>query len=386
MKKIFQITDHDRWLQAVEWHDRLRSGARDLRTTRAWKHWRTDARNTLVFNQVTRLYLAGRRACQVVRPVAPEWEQDRYDGKVPIHLWNQRSHSHRLDPPHHLANPQARQLLAAATGVAFLILAPFAGTRFGTAPMVSTRTYVANARQTKFVHLTDGSTVTLAPNTHISVMLGSKIRRIILDQGRALFRVAHYSRWPFVVHAGAGTITDIDTAFIVDRNSRRIVVTVTQGAVEVAWQPTLPSRAESAGQTYTDSIRPVRLRVGERFIYTLRHANVSLRHVDPEQVMAWAEPPPIQFANRRLGRVIARLQPFFANPVVVSLAARRIKISTLVYLDTAHLRTWIQSLSDAVPITVIRYHGGLCIKYRDAAADNQCPEVNGTVPTKEYRN
>lgn len=93
----------------------------------------------------------------------------------------------------------------------------------------SLATGVGEIRQTP---LADGSNVTLDTATSLKPRFSSSGRDIRLDQGRALFRVAHDSRRPFVVEAAGIRVRAVGTVFSVARNDA-IEVIVSEGIVEV---------------------------------------------------------------------------------------------------------------------------------------------------------
>lgn len=83
------------------------------------------------------------------------------------------------------------------------------------------------------VAIVDGSRVTLNTDTEIRVALSESERRIQLDRGEAYFEVAKDVHRPFVVHAGAVSVTAVGTQFSVRRQGEDTLVIVTEGVVRV---------------------------------------------------------------------------------------------------------------------------------------------------------
>ena len=106
-------------------------------------------------------------------------------------------------------------------------------------PILSHQTAIAEHRD---IVLTDGSRVSIGAKSSLSVNFSSEKRIVVLEAGEALFEVAHDAERPFVVLAGASTITAVGTAFNVRREGNRVVVTVTEGTVEVRRTPQRASR------------------------------------------------------------------------------------------------------------------------------------------------
>ena len=87
--------------------------------------------------------------------------------------------------------------------------------------------------QTDSLRLVDGTTVVLAPGSRLTLAqgYGSRAREVELN-GEAFFDVKHDANRPFSVRAGAATIRDIGTAFVVrNTEGQRVRVAVTSGSV-----------------------------------------------------------------------------------------------------------------------------------------------------------
>lgn len=93
--------------------------------------------------------------------------------------------------------------------------------------------YSTPSGRTESVRLSDGSQVTLNADTRIHVRLARTERRIELDRGEALFRVAKDPARPFVVQTGTITIRAIGTTFAVRKEAHLTDVMVTEGIVEL---------------------------------------------------------------------------------------------------------------------------------------------------------
>jgi transmembrane sensor len=83
------------------------------------------------------------------------------------------------------------------------------------------------------VALSDGSVLEVDPETRIRVAFEPSRRRVILEQGRALFRVAKNAERPFLVQADGTTVRAVGTAFGVERQRQSVIVTVAEGKVGV---------------------------------------------------------------------------------------------------------------------------------------------------------
>ena len=87
--------------------------------------------------------------------------------------------------------------------------------------------------ETRTIALPDGSAITLAPRTAVSIQTKDQARMVTLLQGEALFKVRHDPAHPFAVMAGGVKATDIGTVFDVLLSAQGTTVAVREGASQV---------------------------------------------------------------------------------------------------------------------------------------------------------
>lgn len=85
----------------------------------------------------------------------------------------------------------------------------------------------------RLLKLSDGSTVFLNTNTHVSVNYSRQRRQITLENGEAIFTVAHNKKRPFEVIAGNRITRAVGTAFNVALTEKQVTVSVLEGIVEL---------------------------------------------------------------------------------------------------------------------------------------------------------
>jgi transmembrane sensor len=232
-------------LAAADWLVRLQSTAVSIEDTLAWQAWlRADTTNAQAFARLEEI-------SQVLRDVpapsavsARQFARDRYDASVPIKDWSQ---------PH---VPRTWVALAVAVSFAIFLAVAF----WKTAPPGNS--FATLIGETRNVALADGSTITLGGDTRIEVMLSDKERNIELTKGEALFVVAKDAARPFKVRAGDATVVAVGTAFNVERDSDRSVVSVTEGRVVV--EPVTHFLPAFVLQEFKPKLRSVRLNVGQQ--------------------------------------------------------------------------------------------------------------------------
>ena len=121
--------------------------------------------------------------------------------------------------------------------------------------------YATGVGEQRLVQLADGSTVRLDTGSRFRVRFTGARREIELEQGQALFSVAHDAGRPFVVRAGEAEVTAIGTVFEVRRLAAGADVTLVSGVVAVA--PAGEGRAArrlAAGQASMVSESQIRVR------------------------------------------------------------------------------------------------------------------------------
>lgn len=98
------------------------------------------------------------------------------------------------------------------------------------------------------VALPDGSILEVDPQTRLRVAFDDHARRVTLDRGRALFRVAKQPARPFLVQADGTTVRAVGTAFGVEHGKQgSVIVTVAEGKVAVESAEDAGLGTESAG-------------------------------------------------------------------------------------------------------------------------------------------
>lgn len=93
--------------------------------------------------------------------------------------------------------------------------------------------FVTQVGEQRSTTLTDGSHIVLNTGSRLTVHFARAERRVSLDEGEAIFDVAHDTSRPFVVRVGNEQVKALGTAFSVRRDGDDVRVTLLRGRVEV---------------------------------------------------------------------------------------------------------------------------------------------------------
>ena len=164
-----------------------------------------------------------------------------------------------------------------------------------------TADHVTATAEMATIHLADGSTVRLAPESALDVVDGDGARGARLLRGAAFFEVVRDPSRPFTVQAETLDVTVLGTAFEVRADESGTNVAVRQGSVRVDGRAAL---AQSQKLKSGDWIRMT--------------AQGELTHgkQPPAQVAAWLQGRLI-VKDRPAGEVVDALRPYYSGIVVL---------------------------------------------------------------------
>jgi transmembrane sensor len=246
------------------------------------------------------------------------------------------------------------------------------------------------------VALADGSVVQVDPETRLRVEYEARWRRVMLERGRALFRVAKDPNRPFLVQVRETTVRAVGTAFAVEQHPQSVIVTVAEGKVAVfpvgspamavpdrshrsdtgqlagtARQPPRASPQRGAGGPTNIESTGVSNAAGHRAAQILLAANEQVtvdrsgtaepvREIDSGRVLAWADGR-LVFDNDPLDHVIHQFNRYNRIQLYVNDAelARRPISGVFNAADPESFVAFIQSVTavrvtrnDAADITI----------------------------------
>jgi len=176
---------------------------------------------------------------------------------------------------------------------------------------------VAHGEQ-RTVQLSDGSVAHINANSQLRVRFSHAQRLVELDQGEAMFDVAHDTTKPFRVLAGSTEVTAVGTEFdVYRRSSQEVTVTVVQGKVDVVDHDVHFTPAVRG----TNNVTPPAVRVvaGQQ-LHVIAVRNPATRPalaaepVDVRAATAWIRRE-VVFEGRPLREVTAEFNRYTPKPI-----------------------------------------------------------------------
>lgn len=350
--------DEARWIEAMQWLEELRECNESALTHgrfHAWREWVAHPENRRVFTELSEiladsrllgsLHLPGLSATgHPVQEKAPATPVEPLSLNVTV-----ASKTNRFSRGARVAFLTAAAAVVVCGG--FLLTSrvlPFVertDVRLSRAQVEET-----GQAEVRTLSLPDGSTVTLGARSSIAVQFERERRSVRLDRGEAWFRVAHDPLRPFVVYAAHGMITAVGTAFVVQRDDDHVVVTVTDGAVQVVPAPT--DGTSSFLTTILSRVRQGTARVvrGEQISYEDSGSATPVERADPDAATAWSQGR-LEFDHTPLGQVIAEVNRYSRRSIHLDPAVGEPDFTGLVLAE--EIDNWICGLEDLYPVSIV---------------------------------
>jgi transmembrane sensor len=158
--------------------------------------------------------------------------------------------------------------------------------------------YMSGVHQLRTVQLQDGSVLTLAPRSAVSVDFEGETRRVRLLRGDAYFEVARNPDRPFTVSSSRLKTTVLGTGFEVRSASDQPLVGVRHGRVRVQAE-TGASRELTSGEG----------------VHLGPTGDLQLFETDPENVAAWRRKQLI-VEGRPVAEVVDALRPWYGGVIL----------------------------------------------------------------------
>ena len=191
--------------------------------------------------------------------------------------------------------------------------------------------------------LPDGSRVTLAPRSEVSVQISTTERTVAMATGEAFFRVHPDKHKPFTVTTSQVAVTAVGTAFDVRSESDRVTVTVQEGVVDVS----------PVGVTGRQRWR---VTAGSQISYDLGSHTARISAVEADRLVAW-HTGRLEYVATPLGVVVADVTRYSGRVVEIADPALLALTYTGVVL-TGAIDDWLAALQTTFPIRLEAGGGG----------------------------
>jgi transmembrane sensor len=162
--------------------------------------------------------------------------------------------------------------------------------------------YETAFNEQKKVNLSDGSVITLLPETKIRVpaSYNNSGRTIIMESGEAGFDVMHNPRKSFIIELGSTQIKDIGTSFTIRKEMKSIDVSVSAGKIAFVKLSTHETIEVNAGSAIT---------------YDVQHERFGkIKAADSLKTAKRL----LSFKNTPLSEVIANIQKVYGKKIVLN--------------------------------------------------------------------
>ncbi|MBR9808394.1 MAG: DUF4880 domain-containing protein [Alphaproteobacteria bacterium] len=205
------------------------------------------------------------------------------------------------------------------------------------APATIYETGIAEVRQ---VILADGSEVTLAGKSKLSVSFAEGQRRAELLAGDGYFKIAHDASRPFSVEAGHVVTRVLGTQFEINTRPAHVEVSVVEGAVEVS--------PVSGGQK-------ANLTIGQRASVD-RNGQIITSQFNPAQAAIWRQQR-LVFVNTSLQELVDEVNQYYPQGVYLgSTDIYEAKVTTSFRID--QIETALSGVALGLDIDLTRTSAG----------------------------
>jgi transmembrane sensor len=166
--------------------------------------------------------------------------------------------------------------------------------------------YQTDTGEQRTILLTDGSVIYLNTQSLARVAFSRDARDIYLDEGQAIFNVAHDTARPFRVHVDHAIVQAIGTQFDVNRQTARTDVAVIEGRVKIIAEDS-DSDAQSLPDTEVSAGKGITIAAGRTI-----SAPVDVNMAD---VVAWRQRQ-LVFRNQTLVEMAAAFNRYNQAPKI----------------------------------------------------------------------
>jgi transmembrane sensor len=310
-----------RYRQASEWLVRLKSESPGEVEIERWLAWcEEDPRNLAAFEEFDR-----------------DWND----------LEGLRTAPELIQAQDHEVLGSRMRVATRKSGRAFARSAPWPSAIAATIAVIAVTGYVFWDRTTvaprlvtsvnwKPAVLPDGSSLLLSAKASAEVDFTGPDRDLKLrPEGEAYIKVQHDKTRPFIVQAGAVTVTAVGTAFDVRREGDHVTVTVEEGTIHVA-----APGSEGALQWQASA--------GYQIDYSEHAKTAVVASIDPQRVLQWRSGQ-LSYDRTPLASVVADINRYSKTRIAISDSSlEHMEFSGTVFV--ASIADWLTALEAVYPV------------------------------------
>lgn len=323
----------DRLKVAGDWLFRLHEEELDESEIAAWIQWcESDPENVVAFEEM-----------------AASWKEL---GELPAAVQSRLAAlaAPRTTTPKRIVGPPGWRypLAAAATLLFAAILTGLYLWQRGApeAERVASNMLQAGVAQIQDARLPDGSSVALGAKSSLNIEFAGTERRLRMRDGQAYFQVKPDRDRPFIVEAGPVEVRAVGTAFDVRKNEGRVVVSVTEGLVDVV--PRGPRQENGQSR--------VQVAAGYQYTWDANKRDVKLAAAEAATAIAWRSGR-LEYFGEPLWAVISNVNRYTSQPVEIEdPSLGELQFTGTVF--TASIEDWVRTLPQAFPVICVRRPDG----------------------------
>jgi transmembrane sensor len=223
----------------------------------------------------------------------PGWGRIAHAANVSLNAVTRLDDNRLYSPPQ--SRERTRTFRYAAVAASLASIAIFSWVLWPQPSTMNIRTMSAERRE---ITLPEGSIVQLAPETQLRIRLQPRLRSVMIERGKASFRVSKDPSRPFIVDAKSVRVRAVGTIFSVARNDESVIVTVAEGQVNVT-----PINATIVGSPDAVSTAGVSLKANDLVVISPRGIASPIRHLESAPITLWGDNR-IIFDGRRVADVV----------------------------------------------------------------------------------
>lgn len=203
-----------------------------------------------------------------------------------------------------------------ALAVVFLCAIGFVVWTVNEGAKVETSFYTTSIGMQLEEHFSDGSVAYINTDSMIETGFSGSARTVRLLRGEAMFDVAHDPARPFVVYAGDREVKAVGTKFVVRLTSENIVVTVTDGQVQLTKRLDHKTISKPEQQEEQEVIL---ISEGEEVEVNNNISKPELKVIETDELerrLSWTSGQ-LVFKNERLEQVVMEISRYVPNRIVI---------------------------------------------------------------------